>query len=57
MPIIYLRKICKGDFFKMPYDGIVTKAVASELNLLTGARIDKIFQPNNNTVYFRFLFR
>ena len=38
----------------MPYDGIVTKAVASELNLLTGARIDKIFQPNNNTVILGF---
>ncbi len=38
----------------MPYDGIVTKTVASELNLLTGARIDKIFQPNNNTVILGF---
>lgn len=38
----------------MAYDGIMTKAVASELNLLTGARIDKIFQPNNNTVILGF---
>ena len=38
----------------MPYDGIVTKTISSELNLLTGARIDKIFQPNNNTVILGF---
>ena len=34
----------------MAFDGIVTKAIASELQLLKGARIDKIFQPNSNTV-------
>ena len=34
----------------MAFDGIVTKTIASELQLLKGARIDKIFQPNSNTV-------
>ena len=28
----------------MAFDGIVTKAIASELQQLSGARIDKIFQ-------------
>ncbi len=34
----------------MAFDGIVTKAIASELQLLKGARIDKIFQPTADTV-------
>ena len=38
----------------MAFDGIVTKAIASELNLLSGARIDKVFQPNNNNVILGF---
>ena len=38
----------------MAFDGIVTKAIASELNLLSGARIDKVFQPNNNNVVLGF---
>lgn len=38
----------------MAFDGIVTKAIASELHNLSGARIDKIFQPNKNTVLLGF---
>ena len=34
----------------MAFDGITTKAIASELQLLKGARIDKIFQPNSSTI-------
>lgn len=34
----------------MAFDGIVTKAIASELNNLSGARIDKIFEPNKNNI-------
>lgn len=34
----------------MAFDGIVTKAICSELSNLVGARIDKIFQPNKNNV-------
>ena len=34
----------------MAFDGIVTKAIASELQNLSGARIDKIYQPNKNTL-------
>ena len=34
----------------MAFDGIVTKQIASELQNLSGARIDKIFQPKNNLV-------
>lgn len=34
----------------MAFDGIVTKAIASELQQLSGARIDKIFQPSKNNV-------
>ena len=34
----------------MAFDGIVTKAIASELNQLSGARLDKVFQPNSNNV-------
>lgn len=38
----------------MAFDGIVTKAIASELQELSGARIDKIFQPNKNTILLGF---
>lgn len=38
----------------MAFDGIVTKAIASELQMLSGARIDKIFQPNKNTILLGF---
>lgn len=38
----------------MAFDGIVTKAIASELQQLSGARIDKIFQPNKNTIILGF---
>ncbi len=38
----------------MAFDGIVTKAIASELQQLAGARIDKIFQPNKNTILLGF---
>ena len=34
----------------MAFDGIVTKAISSELQQLTGARIDKIFQTNQNLI-------
>ena len=34
----------------MAFDGIVTKAICSELSNLVGARIDKIFQSNKNNV-------
>lgn len=38
----------------MAFDGIVTKAIASELQQLSGARIDKIFQPNKNNILLGF---
>ena len=38
----------------MAFDGIVTKAIASELQQLSGARMDKIFQPNSNNVILGF---
>ena len=34
----------------MPFDGIVTKAICSELQELSGAKVNKIFQPNSNCV-------
>jgi len=34
----------------MAFDGIVNKAICSELQQLKGARIDKIFQPNKNNI-------
>ena len=34
----------------MAFDGIVTKVITSELQELSGARIDKIFQPSKNNV-------
>lgn len=40
----------------MAFDGIVTKAIASELQQLSGARIDKIFQPNKNNIILGFYF-
>ena len=40
----------------MAFDGITCKAVAQELNSLSGARIDKIFQPNKNTIILGFYF-
>lgn len=38
----------------MAFDGIVTKAIASELQQLSGARIDKVFQPNSNNIVLGF---
>ena len=34
----------------MAFDGIVTKAVTSEILQLANARIDKVFEPNKNTI-------
>ncbi len=34
----------------MAFDGIVTKAITSEISQLKGSRIDKIFEPNKNTI-------
>ena len=38
----------------MAFDGIVTKAIVSELSLLKDSRIDKIFQPNKNEIILGF---
>ncbi len=40
----------------MAFDGIVTRAIASELQQLSGARIDKIFQPNKNNIILGFYY-
>ena len=34
----------------MAFDGIVTKAISQELQNLSGARIDKVYQPNKNEI-------
>ena len=34
----------------MAFDGIVTKAITQEISELSGARIDKIFEPNKNEI-------
>ena len=34
----------------MAFDGIVTKAISQELQHLSGARIDKVYQPNKNEI-------
>ena len=34
----------------MAFDGIVTKAIATEISELNGSRIDKVFQPNKNEI-------
>ena len=34
----------------MAFDGIVTKAITTEISQLIGARIDKVFEPNKNTI-------
>ena len=34
----------------MAFDGIMTKTIAKELSLLSGARIDKIYEPNSNNI-------
>lgn len=34
----------------MAFDGIVTKAIVAELSELCGSRIDKVFQPDKNTI-------
>ena len=34
----------------MAFDGIVTKAITTELSNICGARIDKVFQPNKNEI-------
>lgn len=38
----------------MAFDGIVTKAVASELQELSFARLDKIYEPNKNEILLGF---
>lgn len=38
----------------MAFDGIVTKAICSELQQFRGARIDKIFQPTKNNIIIGF---
>ena len=40
----------------MAFDGIVTKAISSELQQFSGARIDKIYQPNKNNIIIGFYF-
>ena len=55
--VFFFRKICynfpkinsKG-MKEMAYDGIVTQKIASELINLSGARIDKVFEPDKNTI-------
>lgn len=44
---------CKGSD-NVAFDGIVTKAISSELQQLCGGRIDKIFQPNQNNIVIGF---
>ena len=51
--MILFKELFKGES-SMAGDGIVTKAIASELQSLSGARIDKIFQPNKNTILLGF---
>ena len=34
----------------MAFDGIVTKAVINELNNTIGYKIDKVYQPDKNTI-------
>ena len=38
----------------MAFDGIVTKAITSELQEIVGARIDKIYEPNKNDIVLGF---
>ena len=34
----------------MAFDGIVNNVIIDELSSICGARIDKIFEPNKNTI-------
>ena len=34
----------------MAFDGIVTKSIVNELNILIDCKIDKIYEPNKNTI-------
>ena len=38
----------------MAFDGIVTKAITSELQQLIGSRIDKVYEPNKNDIILGF---
>ena len=38
----------------MAFDGIVTKAITSELQQLVGGRIDKVYEPNKNDIILGF---
>ena len=38
----------------MAFDGIVTKAITTEITPLCGARIDKVFEPNKNEIILGF---
>ena len=37
----------------MAFDGIVTKAITTEITPLCGARIDKVFEPNKNEIILK----
>ena len=41
----------------MAFDGIVNKAIAFELQELKGAKVDKVSEPDKNTIYLGFYFR
>ena len=49
-----VTKLYKGVLYIMAFDGIVCKAIVSELNTLSGARMDKVFQPDKNTIVLGF---
>jgi len=34
----------------MAFDGIVTKSIVTELNNIIGSKIDKIYEPDKNTI-------
>ena len=34
----------------MAFDGIVTKSIISELQNIVGSKIDKIYEPDRNTI-------
>ena len=36
----------------MAFDGIVTKAIVTELQELVGSKIDKVHEPDKNTIVF-----
>ena len=50
--MIFHDKIISLGGIKMAFDGIVTHSIVSELKNVIGYKIDKVYEPDKNTIIF-----